>query len=48
MMIAFLAACGPGGRNNGNGDGGPTVCTPDGTYCDGTDVFQCNGDGSGM
>src|SRR4051812_34084885 len=47
VMIALVAACGPGERPNGNGDGGPSACTANSEYCDGNDVYQCNADGTG-
>ena len=48
-MIALFAACGPNGRENPGGDGGPSACTANDTYCDGHRrcLDQCNSDGTG-
>src|SRR5688500_13020189 len=54
VCLAFASllvlACGPGG--SGNDDTGDDacpdcVCTPDVRYCEGNDILQCNGDGTG-
>ncbi len=43
MVLVILAACGPSGRPDGNGDGGSGSCTTTQCSADLHDVTDCNG-----